>query len=65
VERLWQYLRQHYGSTRVNENDVALRIAAMNAWQRISIWTNPKSNPSAILGSTMLISYSGNVTDDY
>jgi transposase len=34
VERLWQYLRQHYWSNRVYANYDALRLAAVDAWHR-------------------------------
>ena len=34
IEKLWQYLRKHYWSNRVYENYDALRIAAIDAWQK-------------------------------
>jgi transposase len=34
VERLWQYLRQHYWSNRVYANYDALRVAVIDAWHR-------------------------------
>jgi transposase len=41
VERLWQYLRQHYWSNRVYANYDALRLAAIDAWHRTCL--DPKS----------------------
>jgi len=37
VERLWQYLRQHYWSNRVYKNYDELRLAAVDAWQRVCL----------------------------
>jgi transposase len=37
VERLWQYLRQHYWSNRVYVNYDALRMAAIDAWHRVCL----------------------------
>jgi len=37
VERLWQYLRQHYWSNRVYANYDALRIAVIDAWHRVCL----------------------------
>lgn len=37
VERLWQYLRQHYWSNRVYADYDALRIAVIDAWQRVCL----------------------------
>lgn len=34
TEKLWQYLRKHYWSNRVYENYDALRLAAIDAWQK-------------------------------
>ena len=34
IEKLWQYLRQHYWSNRVYEGYDALRFAAIDAWQK-------------------------------
>lgn len=34
IEKLWQYLRKHYWSNRIYENYDALRIAAIDAWQK-------------------------------
>ena len=33
IEKLWQYLRQHYWSNRVYADYDALRCAAVEAWQ--------------------------------
>jgi transposase len=33
VEKLWQYLRQHYWSNRIYEDYDALRMAVVEAWQ--------------------------------
>ena len=37
VEKLWQYLLKHYWSNRVYEDYDALRIAAIEPWQHISL----------------------------
>lgn len=37
VERLWQYLRQHYWSNRVYINYDELRLAVIDAWHRICL----------------------------
>ncbi len=37
VQRLWPYLRHHYWSNRVYENYDILRIAAVDAWQRVCL----------------------------
>jgi len=34
IEKLWQYLRKHYWSNRVYADYDALRIAAIDAWQK-------------------------------
>lgn len=34
IEKLWQYLRKHYWSNRVYEDYDALRVAAVDAWQK-------------------------------
>ena len=38
IEKLWQYLRKHYWSNRVYENYDALRIAAIDAWQKTCLY---------------------------
>ena len=40
IEKLWQYLRQHYWSNRVYKNYDHLRQAAREAWQKVCL--NPK-----------------------
>jgi transposase len=40
VEKLWQYLRQHYWSNRVYADYDALRIAAIDAWQQVALKPN-------------------------
>jgi transposase len=37
IEKLWQYLRQHYWSNRIYEDYDALRIAVVEAWQNICL----------------------------
>jgi transposase len=37
VERLWQYLRQHYWSNRIYANYNALLEAATEAWHRVCL----------------------------
>lgn len=37
VEKLWQYLRQHYWSNRVYADYEALRIAALEAWHHVAL----------------------------
>lgn len=37
VEKLWQYLRQHYWSNRVYEDYEELRAAASQAWQKVCL----------------------------
>jgi len=34
IEKLWQYLRKHYWSNRVYADYDALRVAAVEAWQK-------------------------------
>ena len=34
IEKLWQYLRKHYWANRVYVDYDALRIAAVEAWQK-------------------------------
>jgi transposase len=34
IEKLWQYLRHHYWANRVYEDYDALRMAAIDAWQK-------------------------------
>ena len=34
IEKLWQYLRKHYWSNRVYADYDALRVAAVDAWQK-------------------------------
>ena len=42
IEKLWQYLRQHYWSNRIYEGYDHLRQAANDAWQKVCL------NPSQI-----------------
>lgn len=37
IEKLWQYLRQHYWSNRIYDNYDHLRQAANDAWQRVCL----------------------------
>ncbi len=40
VEKLWQYMRQHYWSNRVYKDYDELRVAAIDAWHHVALKPN-------------------------